>query len=173
MRAVVGVFVLLGCTVRPSLHAQDVRPPVRVFATGGAGFGSHFTPHASVSLAHSSGDYIVRGALGYGADLGGYSPWGGPRELTEVSLLYGRRMSWRRAWVRGAVGVGYVDGEQLDPVAPGEEPTTSAVGLAAQAGVVWVPVPRFGVGVTGVGNFNEFKTLAAVTLSVHVGGVGG
>jgi hypothetical protein len=56
-------------------------------------------------------------------------------------------------------------------VGPGEEQQTSALGLAAQAGVVWVPTRRVGLGLTGVGNFNELRMFAALTLSLHVGSV--
>lgn len=169
------LFALLASLVVPSLvEAQDPSDStgsVRAFVSAGAGFGSHFTPHASLSVAHPTGDYILRGALGYGADLDGSGPWGGPRELTELSVMYGRKMEWDRAWVRGALGLGYVHRSQPDPVSLGEDPATSAVGLAAQAGIVWVPTPVFGVGVTGVGDFNDLESLAALTLSVHIGRV--
>lgn len=168
---VVAVTVLMSLPPSSAL-AQDVSSPVRMFVTAGAGFGSHFTPHASLTASHRTGDYILRGAMAYGADLGGYSPWGGPREVTEIAALYGRRVRWSRGWVRAAVGGGYVYGDQLEPVAPGEEPTTSSVGLAGQVGFVWTPARSFGVGLTGVGNVNGFRSLGAVTLSVHVGRVG-
>lgn len=168
--ALLGLLVLLG-GLEPAIaqDPDDSDESIRAFVSAGAGFGSHFTPHASLSVSHPTGDYILRGAAGYGADLGGSGPWGGPREVTEVSVMYGRRMEWNRAWIRGSLGLGYVDWSQPDPVSPGEEPATSTLGLAAQAGIVWVPVSSFGIGLTGVGDFNDLESLAAVTLSVHVG----
>ncbi len=179
MKTLTGALIVLALSLQAPLDAQEGSRPVRVFLTTGAGFGSHFTPHASVSLAHRTGEYMLRGALAYAPDVGGFGfggggsagPWGGPRQLTEVSLLYGGRKAWGATWARGAVGVGYVDAAQLDPVAPGEEPETNAIGLAAQVDLVWAPVPTFGIGMTGVGDLNDLRTLAAVTLSVHVGRV--
>jgi hypothetical protein len=169
MRTTATAFILLAASVVTSLEAQDASPSPGVFLSAGAGFGSHFTPHVSLTLGHSTGDYILRGAVGFGPDL--YLPWGGPRELTEVSVLYGLRKQWGRTWSRAAVGLGRVHGPQLSPVAPGEEPVTSSFGPAAEAGVAWQLRPRIGLGLTGVGNGNGFRSLAAVTLGIHVGGV--
>jgi hypothetical protein len=48
---------------------------------------------------------------------------------------------------------------------------TSSFGLAAEAGGAWQLRPRIGLGLTGVGNANGFRSLAAGTLGIHVGGV--
>lgn len=161
---------LLSALVAPvPLEAQDPPSDLGAFVSVGAGFGSHFTPHASLSVVHPTGDYLVRVASGYGADLGEGTIWGGIRELTELSLLYGRRKAWSHGWIRGALGVGYVEGPQSAPVAPGEEPRTRGAGLAAQLGIAWTLLPTFGVGLTGVGNLNEVRSVGAVTLALHVG----
>ncbi|MFP3948362.1 MAG: hypothetical protein ACOC8K_09860 [Gemmatimonadota bacterium] len=150
-------------------QAQDAGGPVGIFVTTGAGFGTHFTPHASVAVAHPTGDYILRGALGYRPDVGDSGPWGGPRELAEIAVIYGRRMQWDRGWLRAGLGVSYVGGDQLEPVLPGEEPTAGAVGLAAQVGVAWVLTPAVGIGLAGIGDLNDFRSLGAVTVTLHVG----
>jgi hypothetical protein len=117
--------------------------------------------YASLSLAHRTGDYLVRGAAAFDPEygsllVGGTDTDGWRKEVTELALLY---------------GPGYIEVEQPGPVGPGEEQQTSALGLAAQAGVVWVPTRRVGLGLTGVGNFNELRMFAALTLSLHVGSV--
>ncbi len=168
-------FALVGLLFHTSIQAQEVSPPVGAFFSAGGGFGSHGALYASVSLSHRTGDYILRGAqafdLGFGFDLWGGSPseGGWDRELTEGALLYGRRVRPGWGWARGALGVGFIDTVQLSPVSPGEEPTTSAVGLAAQGDVAWTPHPWLGLGLTGIGNFNNLRSYAALTLSVHLG----
>lgn len=168
-RGGVGLALLLSLVAPVPLEAQDPSSDLGAFVSVGAGFGSHFTPHASLSVVHHTGDYLVRVASGYGPDLADGTFWTGIRELTELSLLYGRRKAWSHGWIRGALGVGYVEGPQSAPVAPGEEPTTRGAGLAAQLGIAWTPLPSLGVGLTGVGNLNEVRSVGAVTLAVHVG----
>lgn len=169
------VAAVLGLAISAPVHAQEDDRPLRAFLTAGGGLGSHGTLLASLSLSHRTGDYLVRAALGFDPDVtitGVGSDGGWTREVTEYAVLYGR--PWERSWgwVRGALGVGYLDSERVDPVAPGEEPPSStAVGLAAQAGVVWAPSRALGVGLTGVANFNDVNSLAALTLSVHIGRV--
>jgi hypothetical protein len=169
-------LAVTGLLFHAPVQAQDVSSPVRAFISAGGGLGSHGTLYASVSLSHRTGDYILRGAqafdLDFGIDLwGGSDPGGGGwnRELTEGALLYGRRARPSWGWARVALGVGYIDAEQLSPVAPGETPATSAIGLAAQADVAWTPNSWLGLGLTGVGNFNDLRSFAALTLSIHLG----
>jgi hypothetical protein len=166
----------MGLVFHAPVQAQDVSSPVRAFISAGGGLGSHGTLYASVSLSHRTGDYILRGAQAFDFSfgvftLGGSALEGGGwnRELTEGALLYGRRARPGWGWVRGALGVGYIDTEQLSPVAPGEEPSTSAIGLAAQGDVAWTPNSWLGLGLTGVGNFNDLRSFGALTLSLHLG----
>lgn len=56
-----------------------------------------------------------------------------------------------------------------EPADPHPDRENSAFGLGAQAGVAWIPTSHFGIGLTGVGEFNDLESLAAVTLSVHLG----
>lgn len=170
------LLALVGLCFHAPIQAQEASQPVRAFLSAGGGFGTHHTLYASASLSHHTGDYIVRGALAYNLFLGVFGIPGSfeddgewRKELAEGALLYGRRARASRGWARGALGVGYVSGEQLDPVSPGEEPTTSAFGLAAQAWVAWTPQPWLGLGLTGVGNLNNYRSLGALTLSVHLG----
>ncbi|MEX2572344.1 MAG: hypothetical protein WD737_13680 [Gemmatimonadota bacterium] len=170
------LLVLLGISFHAPLQAQEDAPPLRAFVSAGGGLGSHGTLHASVSLSHATGDYIVRGALGF--DLVGFAIFPGEsvdpawsKVLTEGALLYGRRAATGWGWARGALGVGYVHSERhLTPVSPGENPPpVSAFGVAAQAEAAWTPLPWLGLGIAGVGNLNGLRPLGALTLSMHVG----
>jgi hypothetical protein len=163
------------CSTLRSRRRTSPRPSERSSAR--AGDSAPTGPlYASVSLSHRTGDYILRGAQAFDFSfgvftLGGSALEGGGwnRELTEGALLYGRRARPGWGWVRGALGVGYIDTEQLSPVAPGEEPSTSAIGLAAQGDVAWTPNSWLGLGLTGVGNFNDLRSFGALTLSLHLG----
>jgi hypothetical protein len=166
----------MGLLFHAPVQAQDVASPVRPFISAGGGLGSHGALYASVSLSHRTGDYILRGAQAFEHGsaifgLGGVVREGGgwDRELTEGALLYGRRARPSWGWARGALGVGYIDAEQLSPSAPGEEPSTSAIGLAAQGDLAWTPNSWLGLGLTGVGNVNDLRSFAALTLSIHLG----
>lgn len=172
MRSAAAGLIILGLAFPALIRAQDAPRPATLGIVAGAGFGTHFLPHASLLLRHGTGDYLLRGSLGYGADLGTGGPWGGPREVAEVSVLYGVPKRWRNVLTRAALGFGYVDGPQLDPVGPGEEPMTRAVGVAFQGTVAWVPRPRLGIGLTGLANLNGFRSFGAVGLALHLGGVG-
>jgi hypothetical protein len=161
-------LALMGLLCHAPVQAQEVAPPVLAFFSAGGGFGSHGALYAAASLSHRTGDYILRGAQAFELRVGLYGD-GWDRELTEGALLYGRRARPSWGWARGALGVGYIDTEQLSPVGPGEEPSTSAIGLAVQGDVAWTPHPWLGVGLTGVGNVNNLRSFAALTLSMHLG----
>lgn len=170
MRSAALALILVGFAMPDRVQAQN---PTELFVALGGGLGSHGTLHASVSLSHRTGEYVFRGAAGFDPELGGLFTGGGDlvwsREVTELALLYGRRSTWSWGWARGALGIGYAEGDRDAPVSPGEDPSTSAYGVAAQVGVVWMLATRFGLGLTGVGNLNEFRSLAAITVSAHFG----
>jgi hypothetical protein len=170
------VLTFLVLALPSPVRGQDQPAPLRAFLTAGTGGGSHIAVHASLSLAHRTGDYIARGAMGFDPNFsftfgGSGSDGSWTRELTEVAALYGRTRHQRWGWLRGALGPGFVDSEAaVGPVAPGEEPRAStAFGLAAQADGVLALSRHLGVGLTGVGNFNNLNTLAVFALSVHIG----
>jgi hypothetical protein len=175
-KALFFVLTILVLALPTPVRGQDQTAPLRAFLTAGAGAGSHVALHASLSLSHRTGDYLVRGAMGldpsFGFSFGGSGSRGSwSRELTEIAALYGRTWHQSWGWLRGALGPGYVDSEAaVGPVSPGEEPRAStAFGLAAQVDGVLAVSRQFGVGLTGLGNFNDLNTLAAVALSIHIG----
>lgn len=175
MKRPTAVLVLIAFAMPLPVPGQEALEPMRLFLSAGAGLGSHGTLQGSISVSDRTGEYLLRGAMGFDLAFGGF-PGGGDlavegftRELSELALLYGRRARRDRGWARVALGVGRTAIAEPDPVGPGEEPTTSAFGLAGQAGVVWAPSRSFGFGLTGVGNLNELRSFGAATLSVHVG----
>lgn len=172
MKRRVAVQVLIALVMPLPVQGQEAPEPMRLFLSAGAGPGSHGTLQGSLSLSDRTGEYLLRGVIGFDLALGlDFAIEGLRKELSELALLYGRRVRWDRGWARVALGVGRTVIAEPDPVGPGEEPTTSAFGLAGQTGVVWAPSQSFGFGLTGLGNLNELRDFGAVTLSVHVGRV--
>jgi uncharacterized membrane protein YdcZ (DUF606 family) len=167
------LVVLIGLWSHTPVQAQEASRPLRPFVSAGGGFGSHGALYASLTLSHRTGDYILRGAqaydLSFGVPFGGVAGGDWQHALTEGAFLYGRRARTSWGWAGGALGVAYVHSEQIAPMTPGEEPSTSTIGLAAQAGVAWTPHSWLGFGLTAVANLNDLRPLGAVTLSVHLG----
>lgn len=176
MKRRTALLILIPFTIPLPVPGQEAPEPMRLFLSAGAGVGSHGTLHGSLSVSDRTGEYLLRGVMGFDLAFGGFpggdfAVEGFTRELSELALLYGRRARRDRGWVRVALGVGRTAIAEPDPVGPGEEPTTSAFGLAGQAGFAWAPSRSFGFGLTGVGNLNELRSFGAVTLGVHVGRV--
>lgn len=172
-------LVLIAFAVPLPVLGQEGNEPTRLFLSAGAGMGSHGTLQGSLSISDRTGEYILRGAMGFDLAFGGLFGSGGDdfaiegftKELSELALLYGRRARWDRGWARVALGVGWTTIADPDPVGPGEEPATSAFGVAGLAGVAWPLSRSFGLGLTGLGNLNDLRSFAALTLSLHVGRV--
>jgi hypothetical protein len=172
------VALLILCS-SASLGAQEPEvvaegtPRVRVSGSLGGGVGSYdFAGQLSLSLSTAAGDFILRTA--------GTEEFvifsGPPQTADDLAVLYGRRASGSRGWVRAAAGPAWVSsGRHTDVSTCGlfvceyEMETSSTLGLALQVDAVWTITRSFGLGVGGFADLNSGASFTGLTFNIHFG----
>lgn len=158
---------------QPSVPAP---PPNGVVLSGGLGVGSLDGLAAQFSLAVplSGGDLIGRAA-----GTSEFTIFGTSETSQDIAVLYGRRSSGSKGWVRAAGGLGVAYGVRRGEQLPGacffgcsyEQERHSTLGLAVQVDAVWAPISSLGLGLSLFGNLNQPGPFGGVTLNLYLGQV--
>jgi hypothetical protein len=177
MRIFAAGTALILCAVATPAFAQEPTQPAPRSADGvsvglGGGVGSHDMAGVLALGVHTSvGDFVVRTA-----GTSEFTIFTEPESVGDFAVMYGRRATGARGWVRGAAGPGIVQSLQRGATTScgwfgcsHQMIESSSVGLAAQVDAVWAITTAFGVGVTAFGNANGMASFTGLTLGVYFG----
>ena len=143
--------------------AQTADRPARVWASLGLGAGGVQDLDAPLALslqvtAHWGSHHATLRALGMADGIGGSSD-----EISEVGILYGRRVASSFAYAAAAGGLAWV--HSLSGF-PRETSRTVGLPVVIEAGLQW---RVFGLGIQGFGNLNTVSSFWGVALLLEIG----
>ena len=174
---VIGIALMLVAVSSPGLRAQAAEDPtggteVRVDVSLGLGPGSYGVGgQFALGVSTPVGEFIARSAGTSEFNILSMS-----ESAADLALLYGRRKSGSRGWVRAAAGPAVAESIRAGPVVScsfifcNHEPIKSyTAGLAVQGDAVWAVVPAFGLGASLFANLNPQASFGGMTVGVWVG----
>lgn len=160
VQLILSSMILLTLTGIPSeVRSQDVEivqdPKLKaLYVTAGIGPSTLFIAgHIGLTIDIPTGEFTLRYA-----DLEEFCFGDRCRGVSDISLLYGLRRTKGWIWYDLAGGIGRVWSTEIDW--KGE----SGMGFAFQSTFGWR-----GIGISGLGNINGVRSIAAVTLNLHIG----
>jgi hypothetical protein len=180
--AVAALAALLSVSTWTPSAAQDPVPEPAVegpadsgvFGTFGLGVASAGVGGLlSLSLHRSRNVFILRTS---GASE--FTLFGSSDSSEDYALLFGRVRDGRSDWARAAVGPAVVRTRRRGQgsgcsgfFCSGDTESTTTVGLALQADVVWALGPAVGLGLTAFGSVNPQMSYGGLALGLHLGRV--
>jgi len=172
-----GLILALSAAARPSTaqmraEAGGEGSPLGVSGSFGLGPATHgFGGLLSLGLSTAAGEFVLRAAAAEE-----FAIFSTPESSEDFALLYGRRVTGDKTFLRIAAGPGLAR-----TVRPGSAEScylifceydkieTSRLGLALQLEAIWALSQWFGLGLDAFGNVNSDASFVGLTLGVHLG----
>jgi hypothetical protein len=132
-----------------------------------------FAGQLSLGVSTAAGEFVFRSA-----GTAEFTLFGPAESVGDFAVLYGRRRSGARGWLRAAAGPALVESVRRGGVSSCalffcdyEMETERAVGLAVQVDATWAVARWFGLGASVFADANSNSSFVGATLNVLFGRV--